>query len=141
MDGPYTDVWSFTTGSGGTILAAPTLVAPADNSTLPSTEVTLRWSAVAGAEGYVVSWRQVGAAGRNFSWVTDPERTVTWLTPGTTYEWWAEAYNDYAIGAASATWEFTLPAAVSTASARIPDDVMSVEASGVTMPAVLKASR
>ena len=49
IKGPYSDVWSFTTGSGGAILPAPALSAPADGSALSSLPVTLRWSAVGGA--------------------------------------------------------------------------------------------
>jgi hypothetical protein len=52
--GPHSEKWLFATGSGGTILPAPTLRSPADDSTLPGTTVTLKWSSVSGAAEYVV---------------------------------------------------------------------------------------
>lgn len=108
--GPYSDVWSFTTGSGGTILPAPTLVAPGNGSTVPTTTVTLQWSSVSGAVEYLVHWRKVGEGGYSYQWVSDTQTTISWLSINTTYEWWVSARNDYAIGADSETWQFTTPA-------------------------------
>lgn len=52
--GPRSEEWSFTTGSGGPILLAPNPLSPADGSTLPSTTATLKWSSVSGAVEYQV---------------------------------------------------------------------------------------
>lgn len=114
VDGPYTDVWSFTTGSDGTLLPAPSLDSPPDGSTVPSNEVTLRWLALPGAQGYIVNWRQEDGYVWIYTWTTDPEWPIpqNYLRPGKTYEWWVAAYNEYAIGADSVAWKFTVPAAV-----------------------------
>lgn len=58
--GPYSEAWSFITGSGGTLLPAPPLVAPANGSTTTSTTVTLQWSPVDGAIEYVLRFRPAG---------------------------------------------------------------------------------
>jgi len=107
IQGPYSDVWSFTTGSGGTILPAPALVAPASGSTVPTTTATLQWSSVPGAIEYLVYWRKVGQGGYAYEWVTDTQTTIGWLNADTTYEWWASARNDYAMGVDSEKWQFT----------------------------------
>jgi hypothetical protein len=114
--GPYSEVWSFTTGSGGTILPAPALVAPINGSTVPTTTVTLQWSSVSGAVEYLVHWRQVGQGGYNYRWVNDTQTTISWLSTNTTYEWWISARNDYAIGTDSETWQFTTPVGSSSVS-------------------------
>jgi hypothetical protein len=115
-EGPYSDVWSFTTGSGGTILSAPTLIAPANGSTPPSLPVTLQWSAVDGTVEYLVHWRKVGEGGYGYSWETETQRELSWLDANTSYEWWVSARNDYAIGEDSETWQFTTPAESSSMS-------------------------
>lgn len=114
--GPYSEVWTFTTGSGGTILPAPALSVPANGSTLPSLPVTLQWSAVSGAEGYLVRWRKVGSGGYSYSWRDETQITIGGLSTDTTYEWWVSARNNYAVGADSATWQFTTPSQVSSLS-------------------------
>lgn len=108
--GPYSEVWSFTTGSGGTILPAPALVAPANGSAVPTTTVTLQWSSVSGAIEYLVHWREVGQGGYTWRRVNDTQTTISWLSVNTTYEWWISARNDYAIGTDSEKWQFTTPA-------------------------------
>ncbi len=106
---PFSEVWSFTTGSGGTFLPAPTLIAPANGITLPSTSVTLQWSAVNGAVEYLVHWREVGQGGYTADWVTNTQMEIYWLDANTSYEWWISAKNDYAIGDDSEIWQFTTP--------------------------------
>jgi len=106
VQGPYSEVWSFTTGSGGTIPPAPALTAPANSSTLPSTTVTLQWASVPGTVEYLVRWRRPDQSGYNYEWTSEPQ-LVTWLEPHTTYEWWVSARNDYAIGTDSPVWQFT----------------------------------
>jgi len=109
-DGPYSQVWSFTTGSGGIILPAPTLIAPANASVLPSLSVTLQWSGVAGAVGYMVSWQRVGSGTFTVERVTEAQIDITGLRANNTYDWWVSARNDYAFGDESEHWQFTTPA-------------------------------
>jgi hypothetical protein len=111
--GSYSEVWSFTTGSGGPVLPAVTLTSPANGSTVPASTVILRWSAVNGAIEYVVRWRKVGESGHTWAWVTGTQYTIGGLSANTTYEWWVAARNSYAVGANSATWQFTTPAGLS----------------------------
>jgi hypothetical protein len=108
--GAYSDVWSFTTGSGGTILPAPALIAPTDGSTLTALPVTLQWSAVDGAAEYRVRWQQVGQGSSHSRWATGTQTVVSGLETDATYEWWVSARNDYALGDSSVAWQFTTPA-------------------------------
>ncbi len=105
--GPISEVWSFTTNSGGTILPAPTLVAPPNQSTQPVDGVTLDWNPVGGAEGYIARWSVAGSPSTRYQWVTGTSLALTGLNAGSTYEWYVEAYNDYAIGTESTRWRFT----------------------------------
>jgi hypothetical protein len=105
----YSDVWSLTTGSGGTILPAPTLLEPSSGSQVPSTTVTLRWLPVSGADlGYMVYYGKVGGS-QFLGQVNDTSLVVGPLDAATTYEWWVKAANDYALGSSSAKWQFTTP--------------------------------
>jgi hypothetical protein len=110
--GPYSEVWSFTTGSGGTILPGPNLLSPANGSTLAGTVVTLQWSPVSGAAEYLVHF--VAGSAHNVRAVGGTETTITWLSPNTTYEWWVQARNDYAWGTDSTHWQFTTGASGSS---------------------------
>ena len=111
LQGPYSDTWSFTAGSGGVVLSAPTLIAPSNNSTQPATGVTLQWTPVSGATGYLVRWSKTDTGGYNYHWVDEASYYIDWLDGDTTYRWWVSAYNDYAIGADSETWRFTTTSA------------------------------
>jgi len=106
--GPYSQVWSFTTGSGGTILPAPTLISPSDGGTVSKKMVTLEWAPVSGAVEYVVHYRPAGEPGHIFYTITDTHVT-RYFADGATYEWWVSARNDYANGDDSVTWQFTVP--------------------------------
>jgi hypothetical protein len=130
--GPYTPVWTFTTGSGGTIVPAPILLAPGNGSGVPATTVTLRWSPVSGAVDYGVAWRKLGQGGYSYSWVEDTE-TAKSLLASTTYEWWVSARNDYAIGAASPKWQFTTSAGAPAESTEDANRSWMVENGGATM--------
>ncbi|OGO72935.1 MAG: hypothetical protein A2Z49_04215 [Chloroflexi bacterium RBG_19FT_COMBO_56_12] len=116
IQGPYSEVWFFTTGSGGVILPPPSLVSPPDGGNTSSTTVTLAWSPLSGSEEYLVHWREVGTSGYTYTWTTETQETLGWLDSGMAYEWWVSARNDYAIGEDSQTWHFTTPASLS-----IPD--------------------
>lgn len=100
IQGPYSDIWTFTTGSGGTMPPGPNLVSPADGTTLAGTTVTLRWSPVAGAVEYNVYQKKAGSYAVYWR-ENGTEATLLGLAPNTTYEWWITARNDYAWGAES----------------------------------------
>jgi len=105
VQGPYSAVWSFTTGSGGEFLPGPQLVSPADGSTLPGLEVTLEWAPVPGAVEY-----QVNRVDAELNWVTYTTETrcaLSALQPDTHYEWYILARNDYAWGEESEHRTFT----------------------------------
>lgn len=118
--GPYSEVWSFTTSSNGTILPAPTLLAPPNGSTVPSTSVTLQWSAVPGAAMYQVVWRKTSAY-IYYVMKTNDTQVQLMLSPNTTYEWWVSAQNDYAFGDDSETWTFNTPVGSSSIPAQMWD--------------------
>ncbi len=103
--GPYSAMWSFTTGSGGDTLPAPQLVSPADGSALPGQEVTVEWTPVTGAVGYQINLVHGGFHEGKFttetSWILDE------LEANSSYEWWVVGRNDYAWGDESAHWTFT----------------------------------
>lgn len=109
LQGPYSPVWSFTTGSGGTIPPAPALTAPISGTLVASTTVTLQWAPVGGALEYLVRWRTVGEAGYSYAWI-GAQSIVLRLSPNTTYEWWVSARSEYAIGTDSPKWRFRTPA-------------------------------
>lgn len=112
--GPWSEVWSFTAGSGGTIPHAPVLVAPANGTVITTLPVTLRWEAVSSAEEYEVCWIKSGfgafcASTRNTQFTMDAQPDSDGL-----YVWWVMAGNHYAVGAASDQWQFTLTASTPT---------------------------
>jgi len=108
-------VWSFTSGSGGTILPPPTLVAPADGSTLASLPVTFQWLPVDGTIEYKVTWGKASEPNIRYTdWVTGTQLTTDWhidpsIAYDIVYEWYVSARNDYAIGQSSDIWQFTTP--------------------------------
>lgn len=97
-------VRSFTTGSGGTILPAPSLIEPLNAEV--SSPVTFRWQGVTGAVEYLLSWRLRDGPYAAFVRTSDTARTI-YISPGT-YEWWVKARNSYAWGEPSATGVFTV---------------------------------
>jgi len=102
-EGPDSEVWTFTTGSGGTVLPGASLISPDNGATLPSRTVTFSWSSVSGAAEYKVNYK----AGTHYSSYTTGTQLTRSLLPNTTYEWWVEARNDYAWGAESVHWTLT----------------------------------
>lgn len=102
---PYSSVFSFTTGSGGVILPAPVLVSPVSGTLGIGQEVTLTWNSVAGALGYQVWIYAVGSGGRLY-FTSGTSQVVRRLQASATYEWYVDAYNDYAYGDMSDKWLF-----------------------------------
>jgi hypothetical protein len=111
-DGPPSQVWSFTTGSGGTLLPGPDLLSPANGSTLAGTTTTAQWSPVDGAVEYLAHFKS--ATRHSTRQRTETQVTITGLSPNTAYEWWVQARNDYGWGNESAHWSFTTGAAAAS---------------------------
>lgn len=110
IESPYSEAWSFTTGSGGTILPAPALVAPADGTKLSSLPAAFQWSGVNGAVEYIMHWREIGRNGYTYNWTDQTNAEIRWLSqPDTIHEWWVSARNNYAIGHDSPYWKFKSP--------------------------------
>jgi hypothetical protein len=108
---PWSDTWSFTTDSLATInpLAAPTLVAPANQSVNISwTGTTLAWNLVQFATQYEYQL----ADNQNFSNATTGQTAIlTYFTDtlqqSSTYYWKVRALNSTDISPWSDTWSFT----------------------------------
>jgi len=106
----WSEQWSFTTGTtGGTILPSPTLISPANGSSISPNNLILNWNAVTGAVEYSITLHDIDLD----DWYGFDESTapadLSWFTlnPSTHYEWYVEARNNYAWGPSSATWQFT----------------------------------
>lgn len=112
---PYSEIFSFTTGSGGEILPAPEIVSPAAGSAicLASGTVTAEWAPVTGALDYIVVRRAAGGSS-SFAYVTsNTTRVFTGLKIDTTYRWTVKGRNDYGYGAESPLAAFRQPLNVS----------------------------
>jgi hypothetical protein len=101
--GVSSEIRSFSTGSGGTFLPAPAIIAPPNGITMTgsTTIVTLKWTPVDGAVGYVPCMNGPGPA-TTCQWTEDTQ--VDWNISDLAfpyYEWWVSAANDYALGAKS----------------------------------------
>jgi hypothetical protein len=124
--GPYSRVWTFTTGSGGTILPAPKWITPAadgitvpaparragiivvtpvaagslcdDAITVPVGSVHLQWSAVDGATKYLLQFGEASEAGHPVVWIDGTQYTIYAGSSNTCYVVSVAARNDYAIG-------------------------------------------
>ena len=108
--GPWSDVWSFTTGEG-TLPPAPSLISPANGAALASLPVTLEWQAVQGATLYEVGLWEQGNGQVYGALRSETSLAVPWqLDLDTTYEWQVRAGNDFGFGPWSPTWRFTTPA-------------------------------
>jgi hypothetical protein len=104
---PYSDVFTFTTGSGGVVLPAPTLKSPVSGTVGLIKPVTLTWYSVAGAAGYQIHYGRVGSGGYTLVETGGTSYVLNFVSANSTYEWWVVAYNSYAYGAASPRWRFS----------------------------------
>ena len=119
IQGPYTKVWSFTTGSGGTLLPSPTLLSPGNGNAVPSTKVTLQWESVPGAVEYRPWWHDISESAYYYDYVNSTQKTpFSSLNANATYEWGVRARNDYGWGAWSVVWQFTTPAGTAAPSSQ-----------------------
>ncbi len=103
----YSDIWNFTSGSGGEILPGPSLITPENGSLASSTTVVFDWEDVPGAVTYHFFY---GEEGSSWAYMSVPFSTATRsLQNSKTYEWYVIAANDYATGNPSQHWTFTTP--------------------------------
>jgi hypothetical protein len=103
---PYSEVFTFTTGSGGVILLAPTLVSPPDGEVGVGEEITFTWNSVSGAVGYQL-FRCLEGGGCWLFFTSSTSQQTGSLYPNSTYNWYVRAYNDYAYGEFSNQRQFS----------------------------------
>lgn len=112
VDGPPSETRSFTTGSGGTILPAPSLISPADNSTV-TLPVTFSWQPVAGTIEYLLTVTYP-FGGQTIFQVDDTSFVWPYFDAGESYTWHVAARNSYAIGVPSEERTFTISTALNS---------------------------
>jgi len=106
--GPYSQVRSFVTGSGGVIPQSPDPVDPPNGSRVWPGQATLEWSAVPAAQSYEVSWGRQSLQYFEHSLLVGSNSTrVAATQPGTLYQWRVRARSAYAWSDWSQTWTFT----------------------------------
>jgi len=103
--------FTLATATGCASHAAPSLLAPPPNATVPSSIVDFQWTAVSGANGYRV-WASINGA--DFAPLANTPAAVTTLhstlTTGT-IAWYVEALFDGCASMPSAQQSFTIPPA------------------------------
>lgn len=111
-EGPHSEMWSFTTGTDGTIPAAPNLIAPANGSEIWSGDlpVILQWEEAIGAEQYYLEIYKWSGGTWYSNWarhVSGTQYTIPFtLTQITYYKWNVTSISDYALGDGSPFWQF-----------------------------------
>ena len=123
--GPWSSVFSFVTGSGGTFLPGPQLLSPPNNSWVPDRKPTFTWQTVPGALGTAFHGQMVSLPDNSWGvywWSTVSTYSRPWfdLDLNQPYEWWVQFRNDYAWGQNSVRWRFTVGTA-STISGQVVD--------------------
>jgi hypothetical protein len=88
-----------------------TLIAPADKSTVGSSSVPFKWSAVANANGYRV-WAAVNGGDFNALGTTTSDTTLTATIASGSVEWYVQTLFDGCAGTESAHFTFTVPQAM-----------------------------
>jgi hypothetical protein len=99
--------------AGGIILPAPILTAPANNSTVALTDLTLTWNPVDGAVQYSISLHDKTQDRWYGFYSTTPQKNLSQpglLAANSTHEWYVIARNNYAWGSSSTGWSFTTAA-------------------------------
>ena len=106
----YSNTWNFTTASGGSAPAIPTLSSPNNGSTNQSTSPTLSWNASNGASSYtlqVSTNTSFTSYFYNHSGLTSTSQQISGLSNNTVYYWRVSATNDYGTSSYSNTWNFS----------------------------------
>ncbi|HEU5013670.1 MAG TPA: fibronectin type III domain-containing protein [Roseiflexaceae bacterium] len=102
--------WSFTTPAkdASKLLPAPHLEAPANQATVPASNVTLNWQNVSGALYYRVALYAPDGTQVTAAIIPAPATTFTMhnLSAGTTYSWRVKAFNASGWSIYSALWHF-----------------------------------
>ena len=105
---PYSTIWHFTTAD--VQLVAPVLLAPADNSTMTQSNITLSWQDVFGALGYDIQL----SIDENFAFAVSNYNTaatnfaLSGLPENTTFFWRVRSTNNNAQSEWSDIWQFTI---------------------------------
>ena len=107
---PYSETWSFTTGTDGVILQTPTLSSPLNGNHVSELNPTLEWVGVEAAVEYSLGLKELEESWYYVLGSVEPRFELWALTPNTTYEWWVTMRNDYAWSESSDHWQFTTPA-------------------------------
>jgi hypothetical protein len=107
--GPWSEAWSFTTPTGGTLPGSPYLISPTEGSTVTSLKPTLTWSAVSGATLYQLTIIHGPTQERFYGLTTTTEVTAPLLYPDSDYYWYVTARNDYGWGYYSGSRLFYTP--------------------------------
>jgi C1A family cysteine protease len=118
--GPYSEPFTFTTGTGFDIPGKTELISPENYASLTDTNVVLKWNEVTNAdyyEGWVwwleyfePYWYQMGI---NFLTDSNTINLSDAMLPNTEYYWYVRAANDVAWGEYSEQWSFTTGAQAS----------------------------
>jgi hypothetical protein len=100
--GVFSEVRSFVTGSGGTLLDPPALLSPSNQATVGSIRTSFGWAAVSNALRYQIRFYKSASAAASDDWFRsitgmtgttsiatfDPETTIYWrMNTGTSYGW------------------------------------------------------
>ena len=105
----WSAIWYFTTGAEETILPAPTLIAPAHQSTVYVPNPQLKWNAVSGATSYIVQYARNAAFTEGLVTrenVTATQLLVEGLSLNASYAWRVRARNTTQTSAWSTIWYF-----------------------------------
>ena len=112
-DGPWSDLWSFTTLNDAPVQAA-VLLEPANNSDIKGPDLVLKWQTVTNATKYHF---QIYDDASDIMFAQDSNVTTssnyaqynaTKLKAGIRYRWRVRAYNKYGSSSWSDEWKFTV---------------------------------
>jgi outer membrane protein assembly factor BamB/S1-C subfamily serine protease len=116
-------------GSVPSLLPAPTLISPANNSVISTTTPMLTWTAVSGADYYIVGIMKGAIPDPdNLVWGDKPySNSISvpsgYLVSGETYTWVVAAHNSSGYGDISDVWHFSIAQSQLTAPVLLsPDD-------------------
>ncbi len=145
QQGPYSAIWSLTSGPpGGTLLPPPDLSLPLNGTVVPPNSVTLQWTTVSNVIDYLVVWYPANASTSfDFAYVSGPSITIGPLLANTSYAWYVQARNDYADGTAPAqAWQFnTSSALISSQSLKTHGEIDAIGSATMRHPSSMAGAR